>query len=87
MVVGVQVRGSFSSSWMVVVNSRHLGVKTVGFDKGLDREVKEWGMSRMAFVSNLHSWEDGGICPFLVKENEKRSRFGVDEGKGQGGRS
>lgn len=72
---------------MMVVNSRHLGVKAIGLGNGLDREVKEREMMRMTLVSNLHSWEDGGICHFLVKENMKRSRFGVDEGVGQGGRS
>lgn len=71
---------------MMVVNSRHLGVKAIGLGDRLEREVKEREIMKMTPVSNLHSWEDGGICHFLAKENMKRSRFGVDEGIGQGGK-
>ena len=52
-----------------MVNSKCLGVKTIGLGGELDREVKERGMLRMTLVSDLHSWEDGGICHSLVQES------------------
>lgn len=70
---------------MMAVNSRHLGVKAIGLGNGLDKEVKEREMLKM--TPFLTCWGDGGICHFLVKGNMKRSRFGVDEGTGQGGKS
>lgn len=72
---------------MVLVNSRHLRVNAIGLGNGLDREVKEREMMRTTLVSNLHSWENGDICHFLIKKNMKRFRCGVDEGIGQGGKS